>query len=322
MRKLSRRSIVTGAGIVASGSLLGAEPAGKIWYAEYTAKKGSVSLSMYRKRLGAPVRGQPALPVLFLVHGSSLSARTSYDLTVPGGEEYSMMNVFAGYGYDVWTVDHENYGKSSRTSANSDIASGAEDLKAALDLVEHETGRQRVHLFGESSGGLRAGVYAMQHPERIDRLVLAAFTYKGEASPTLTKRAEQLPYYRTHNMRLRDREMIRGIYTRDKAGTTDPAIADVVADTELKFGDQVPTGTYLDMTANLPVVNPLKVLAPVLLLRGEYDGIATVDDLSGFFKGLPSGDRQFVILPGAAHSLITNINRRQTWRAVQSFLSL
>jgi hypothetical protein len=37
--------------------------------------------------------------------------------------------------------------------------------------------------------------------------------------------------------------MIRGIYTRDKAGTTDPAIADVVADMELKFGDQVPTGT-------------------------------------------------------------------------------
>jgi len=31
---------------------------------------------------------------------------------------------------------------------------------------------------------------------------------------------------------------------------------------ELKFGDQVPTGTYLDMTANLPVVDPKKVAAP------------------------------------------------------------
>jgi len=322
MQKLSRRGIVTGAGLMAGGSLLGAEPAGKIWYGEYTAKKGSVSLAMYRKRVGAPTSGQPALPILFLVHGSSLSARTSYDLTVPGREEYSMMNVFARHGYDVWTVDHENYGKSSRTSSNSDIASGADDLKVAIDLIERETGRQKVHLFGESSGGLRAGVYAMQHPERIDRLVLAAFTYKGDASPTLTKRAEQLPYYRTHNMRLRDREMIRSIYTRDKAGTTDTAIADVVADAELKFGDQVPTGTYLDMTANLPVVDPVKVLAPVLLLRGEYDGIATVDDLMDFFKRLPSGDRQFVILPGAAHSLITNINRQQTWHAVQSFLSL
>lgn len=322
MQKISRRSLVASAGIAAGGRLLGAEPPAKIWYSEYTAKKGPVSLAVYRKRLGAPTSGQAALPVLFLVHGSSLSARTSYDLTVPGREEYSMMNVFARYGYDVWTVDHENYGKSSRTKSNSDIASGAEDLKAAIDLVVSETGRQKVHLFGESSGGLRAGLYGMQHPERIDRLVLAAFTYKGDASPTLAKRAEQLPYYRTHNMRLRDREMIRSIYTRDKAGTTDPAIADVVADAELKFGDEVPTGTYLDMTANLPVVDPLKVLAPVLLLRGEYDGIATVDDLTDFFKRLPNGDRQFVILPGAAHSLITCINRRQTWHATQSFLSL
>jgi alpha-beta hydrolase superfamily lysophospholipase len=162
----------------------------------------------------------------------------------------------------------------------------------------------------------------MARPETVDRLVLAAFTYKGEGSPTLAKRAEQLDYYRTHNTRLRDREMIHGIYTRDKAGTTDPAIADIVADMELKFGEQVPTGTYLDMTAKLPVVDPAKVGAPVLLLRGEYDGIATIDDLSEFYRRLPNGDRQFVILPGAAHSLIANVNRRLTWHTVRAFLSM
>jgi alpha-beta hydrolase superfamily lysophospholipase len=321
-RRAAVRNVMTGAGIIAGTGFLQAAPSTNIQIAEYTAKKGSVSLAMYRKRAGAPATGQLPLPVLFLVHGSSLSARTSYDLTVPGREEYSMMNVFAGDGFDVWTMDHENYGKSSRTSNNSNIASGAEDLKAGIDLIMRETGRKKVHLFGESSGGLRAGVYAMNHPETVDRLVLAAFTYKGEGSPTLAKRAEQLDYYRTHNTRLRDREMIRGIYTRDKAGTTDPAIADVAADMELKFGDQVPTGTYLDMTANLPVVDPAKVHAPVLLLRGEYDGIATIEDLSEFYKRLPSGDRQFIILPGAAHSLITNVNRRQTWHTVRSFLTM
>jgi pimeloyl-ACP methyl ester carboxylesterase len=98
-----------------------------------------------------------------------------------------MMNVFAGYGFDVWTMDHENYGKSSRTNGNSDIASGAEDLKAGIDLVMRETGCKQVHLFGESSGGLRAAVYAMARPETVGRLVLAAFTYKGEGSPTLAK---------------------------------------------------------------------------------------------------------------------------------------
>ena len=63
----------------------------------------------------------------------------------------------------------------------------------------------------------------MARPERVDRLVFGAFTYKGENSPTLTERAEQLDYYRTHNRRLRDRDMIRSILTRDKPGTSDPA---------------------------------------------------------------------------------------------------
>ena len=204
-RTLSRRAVVTRVvtGVIAGTKLLPAAAPKNIRSAEYTAKKGTVSLALYRKRADSP----GPLPVLFLVHGSSLSARTSYDLTVPAGEtrqEYSMMDVFAGYGFDVWTMDHENYGKSSRTSSNSDIASGAEDLKAGVDLVLRETGQRQVHLFGESSGGLRAGVYAMAHPETVGRLVLAAFTYKGEGSPTLAKRAEQLDYYRTHNTRLRD----------------------------------------------------------------------------------------------------------------------
>ena len=51
------------------------------------------------------------------------------------------------------------------------------------------------------------------------------------------------------------------------------------------------------------MVHPEKVLAPVLLVRGEYDGIAAVADLEEFFNKLPNGDRQFIILPGTAHSV-------------------
>jgi alpha-beta hydrolase superfamily lysophospholipase len=325
----SRRKIVAGVGLGIGSSLFGgfapaaqAESPAKIWSNDYWAKKGDVSLSMFRKRAGAPRPGQAPLPVLFLVHGSSISSRPSFDLTVPGHGEYSVMNTFAQFGFDVWTMDHENYGRSSRTDSNSDIASGVEDLKAGIDLVVRETGQSKIHIFGESSGGLRAGAYAMARPERVDRLVLAAFTYKGEGSPTLTERAKQLDYYRTHNLRLRDRAMIRSIYTRDKVGTSDPALAEFVADQELKFGDEVPTGTYLDMTAHLPIVDPAKVPSPVLLIRGEYDGIATVADLLDFYKQLPTGDRQFVILPGMAHSVVSGLNRQLFWHAMRAFLSM
>src|ERR1700685_1508934 len=172
---------------------------------DYTVSKGGVSLAVYRKRKS----GAGKLPVLFLVHGSSNSALSSFDLKVPGPEEYSSMNVFAGLGYDVWTMDHENYGRSSRTERVSDITSGAQDIRAGVAVIAKETGAQKVHLFGESSGAIRAGVYAMLEPERVDRLSLGAFTYKGENSPTLTERAKNLEFYRTHNRRLRHRAMIR-----------------------------------------------------------------------------------------------------------------
>jgi pimeloyl-ACP methyl ester carboxylesterase len=162
----------------------------------------------------------------------------------------------------------------------------------------------------------------MVEPQHINRLVFAALTYKGEGSPTLAKRAEQVEYYRTHNMRKRDREMIRSIFTRDKPGTTDPAIADAFADVELQYGDQVPTGTYLDMTANLPVVDPKKITSPVLILRGEYDGIASLADLEDFYNQLPNGDRQLVVIPGSAHSLIFAINRQLFWHVVHGFLTM
>jgi pimeloyl-ACP methyl ester carboxylesterase len=330
-QSLGRRTLIKGAGLgLVAGGISAALPAsdaaaategGEVWSGEYWAKKGDVPLWMFRKRIGAPKPGEPPKPVLFFVHGSSVTSRV-FDLNVPGKGEYSVMNEFARYGFDCWTMDHENYGKSGRTSGNSDIKSGAEDLKAAVEVVARETGRQKYHFLGESSGAIRAGAYAMIAPERVDRLVLAAFTYKGEGSPTLAKRAEQVDYYRTHNMRKRDRDMIRSIATRDKPGTSDQAAVEALADAEMQFGDQIPTGTYLDMVANLPLVDPKKVMSPMLLVRGEYDGIATVADLEEFYNLLPNGDRQFIILPGTAHSVALATNRQLFWHVTRSFLTM
>lgn len=330
--RMSRRRMLVAAGVglgaladgarglvLAQGNV--AAP-GQRWSAEYAARKGDVSLALYRKRMGPPKAGERPLPVLFLVHGSSISAKPTFDLTVPGKGEYSLMNVFAGYGFDVWTVDHEGYGKSTRTGGNSDIASGVEDLKAASEVVVRETGQPRVHFYGSSSGALRAAAFAMARPERVDRLVLGAFTWTGKGSPTLGKRAEQIEYFRTHNRRPRGRDMIRSIFTRDKPGTSDPAVAEALADAELQFGDTIPTGTYLDMTANLPVVDPLRVKSPVLMVRGEHDGIATEEDLLEFFRRLPNSDRQFIVLAGGSHSVGLGLTRAQLWHVMRAFLTL
>lgn len=329
--QLARRGILLGAlsAAGAPGTAPAAdgatEPNQAIWFGRDWAVKWrdgkKIWLALYRKRLGAPRPGEPPRPVLFLVHGSSLAALASFDLSVPGHGEYSLMNVFARYGFDVWTMDHEGYGESSRTDGNSDIASGVADLRAAVEVIARETGQQSYRFMGESSGAIRAGAFAVAVPERVQRLVLSAFTYTGKGSPTLGKRAEQLEFYRTHNRRVRDRAMIDSIFTRDKPGTTDPAVPEAIAKAELIYGDTVPTGTYLDMIANLPLVDPRKVNCPVLLVRGEYDGIATMADLWDFFQLLPNGERQFSVIPGAAHALGTSRNRAVFWHVAHGFLT-
>jgi len=289
---------------------------------EYWAKRGNIKLYLYRKCLGEPRAGSSERPILFLCHGSSVSSRSTFDLSVPGHGEFSFMDVFARYGYDVWTMDFEGYGRSSKSEGNSNVADGAEDLKAAALVMSKETGQESFHLYGESGGALRAGVFAMAEPRRVRRLAFSGFTWTGKGSSTLAKRALKDDYYRTHSTRPRDRAMIRSIFTRDKPGTSDPAVADAMADAEMKFGTSVPTGTYLDMTTHLPLVDPTRLPMPVLIVRGEFDGIASEDDLLAFFQKLPVPDREFVVLPGASHAVALGINRRQFWHVLHCYLDM
>ncbi len=287
---------------------------------KYTAIKGTVKLAMYRKRLVGAGTGA-VRPVLVLVHGSSNAAQSTFDLTVPGQTNYSMMNAFASYGFDVWALDHEGYGASDRTSGNSDIASGVADLRAGMLVIARETGQSAAHFFGESSGAIRVAAFAAAAPTSVKRIALSAFSYTGKGSSTLANRAKDVEFYRTHNTRPSSLALYRSIFTRDKEGTGDPAVGDAIFAAEAKYGTEVPTGTYLDMVTKLPIVEPERVLAPVLMARGEYDGIATEEDSLAFFSRLGNRDKAFVVIPGAAHSLVLGLNRALFWHALDGFLT-
>ena len=292
--------------------------AGPIVANEYWAAKNGVKLWVYRKRVANVV----PLARLFLVHGSSYSGKTMFDLQVPDREGYSMMDVFARWGYDVWTMDHEGYGHSDRTAGNSDIQSGVEDLKAAMAVVEKEGGQARLGFFGQSSGALRAARFATQHPQHVERLALDAFVWTGKDAPTLAERKKSLPKYQASNRRPVSREFYRSVFTRDHEGAAEAFLGDIVADEELKYGDSVPTGTYVDMTTRLPLVDPEKVQCPVLIIRAEHDGIATDEDILAFYTRLPNPDKQMVKIGGLAHTALLGVNRARFHHVLHSFLSM
>src|SRR4029079_23522 len=241
---------------------------------------GDVRLFLWEKFVGAP-DGKPA--VLF-VHGSALAAQPTFDLTVPGRPDSSVMDWFAQRGFTCWCVDMEGYGRSAKTrDIFCDISNGADDLKAATDYIAAARGVTHFMAYGISSGALRAALFAERHPDRIARLALDAFVWTGEGAPTLAQRRKKLPQFMATKRRPIDRAFVYSIFERDHPDCAEKRVVDAFADAILALDDSMPNGTYIDMCSKLPVVDPEKILAPTMVMRGEHDGIAAMDDLIAFF---------------------------------------
>ena len=286
---------------------------------EHWTKKGDVRLFLWRKAPAAP--GSPHGTILF-VHGSSMASQPTFDLHVPGRADSSVMDFFAARGYDTWCVDMEGYGRSTKTrDNNAPIACGADDCFAAAAYIEKLRGPRPLLVYGISSGALRAALFAQRHPEMVGRLALDAMVWTGEGSPTLAERAKRLPEFRAANRRPIDRRFVRSIFERDHPGTADDAVIEAFADAILALDDSVPTGTYVDMCANLPVCDPGKITVPTLIMRGEYDGIAGFRDLLRFFERLPNPDKQFAVMPGIAHASFHQKNYAICYHILAGFFS-
>jgi len=283
---------------------------------EHWTKKGDVKLFLWEKRAT-----KPQGTVLF-VHGSSMASQPTFDLKVPGRPYSSVMDYFVERGFDTWCVDMEGYGRSDKNrDINCDIANGADDLAAATDYIAKTRGIKQFMTYGISSGALRAAMFAQRHPDRVKRLALDAFVWTGEGSPTLEERKKKLPEFQKMRRRPMDRAFMRSIFSRDHPGCAEDKVIEAFADQVLALDDSVPTGTYVDMCSRLPVVDPAKITAPTLIMRGQFDGIAGFDDLTEFFKKLPNPDKQFAVMAGISHASFQQINYMLVYHILHSFFT-
>ena len=266
---------------------------------EHWTHKGQVRLFLWEKYVGSPT-GKPA--VLF-VHGSSMASQPTFDLSVPGRADSSVMDWFARRGFVCWCVDMEGYGRSDKSrDITCDIANGAADLEAATDYIAASRGVASFLTYGISSGALRAALFAQARPGRVARLVLDAFVWTGAGSPTLEQRRKKLPEFMKSKRRPIDRAFVYSIFERDHPECAERRVVDAFADAILALDDSMPNGTYIDMCSRLPVVDPQRISVPTLILRGQFDGIAGMDDLIDFFNLLPNPDKQFTVMSGISHA--------------------
>jgi pimeloyl-ACP methyl ester carboxylesterase len=286
---------------------------------EHWTDKGDAKLFLWNKHAGDP---KSARGTILFVHGSSMASTPTFDLQVPGRTDSSAMDWFARRGFDCWCVDMEGYGKSTKDrDNNAPIAQGADDCFAAASYIQALRGKRPMHAYGISSGALRAALFAQRHPEMIDRLALDAMVWTGEGSPTLAERRKKLPEFKAKKRRPIDKAFVYSIFNRDHPGTADDAVIEAFADAILALDDSVPTGTYVDMCENLPVVDPAKITLPTIVMRGQWDGIASFEDLSKFFGKLPNPDKQFTVMPGISHASFQQKNIQLVYHILLSFLT-
>ena len=286
---------------------------------EHWTRKGQVKLFLWQK---PPPGGTATRGTVLFVHGSSMASQPTFDLYVPGRPDSSVMDWFAARGFDTWCMDHEGYGRSDKSRPiNCDISNGADDLAAGTDYIMRATGAKKLLVYGISSGALRAALFAQRHPERVARLALDAFVWTGDGSPPPAERRKKLPEFSARNRRPIDHAFVHSIFSRDHPGTADDATIRAFADAIVALDDSVPTGTYVDMCSKLPLVDPEKITSPTLIMRGQWDGIASVEDLIEFFKRLPDPDKQFAVMSGISHASFQQKNYLMVYHILHAFFS-
>lgn len=289
----------------------------------WTHKKtpeGDIKLFLWEKKASSKV---PHAGTIFFVHGSSMASQPTFDLHVPGRAYSSAMDWFAEHGFDTWTMDNEGYGRSDKhRDINFDISNGADDLAAGSEYIMKKSGAQSLLLYGISSGALKAGLFAERHPERVGKIALDAFVWTGEGSHTLEQRKKKLPEFLAKNRRAIDRPFVHSIFQRDHPDTVEQRVVEAFADAILTLDDSMPTGTYVDMCSKLPLLDPKKLTAPTLILRGEYDGIAGMDDLIDYFKLLPNMNKQFSVMRGISHASFQQKNYMMVYQILHSFFTM
>jgi pimeloyl-ACP methyl ester carboxylesterase len=265
-----------------------------------TKDNGAAKLFLFNKCAGDPAK---AVGTVLFVHGSSMAGQPTFDLQVPGRPFSSSMDYFASLGFDVWSVDMEGYGRSTKDrDNNAPISQGADDCYAAAQYIQKLRGAKQFMVYGISSGALRAAMFAERHPDMVARLALDAFVWTGEGSPTLAERKKKLADFIKINRRPMSKPFIHSVFDRDHPDTAERKVIEAFADAVVALDDSVPTGTYVDMCSRLPVVDPLKITVPTLIMRGQHDGIASMEDLIKFFEKLPNPDKQFTVMSGISHA--------------------
>jgi pimeloyl-ACP methyl ester carboxylesterase len=255
----------------------------------------------------------------------------------PGGPGFSSryFGDLAGLGGSCTLVLLNPRGTEGSDRPSDPRAYATEDYVADLEELRGHLGLERMLLLGHSHGGVAAQAYAVAHPDRVEKLVLASTLARFAEEQTAAMEAGMQakadePWYADARAALEDEQEGRFESDEEFAALAIREFPFYFA----RYGDA--ERAYLEgLRGEIPVADALllfnkedfttfdlrpeleRIMAPTLVITGEDDFI-TGPVCAADFATIPNGTT--VILPGCGH--FSFVEARDSFRAeVERFLS-
>jgi pimeloyl-ACP methyl ester carboxylesterase len=305
---------------------------------------------IYVREVTKPGAGQ----VVVFVHGAGTPAEVSFDVPY---QDYSWMAYLARAGFDVFAMDTTGYGRSTRPAAMNDpcnlspeqqktfipkllpapcpptyaqqmttIASDWNDIGAVVDHLLALRNVARLNLVAWSLGGPRAGGYAAQHPDKVNRLVLLAPGYNrtAPADPPAQVPAKGAAF----NTQSHDEFKANWDRQVGCPAQYDPAASDAVWSAMIESDPAgAKWGTGVRRAPNVttwgwPAAVVAKMTVPTLAVSGAHDRQVPQPRVRDFYADLGSKEKVFIDLACSSHNAMWEKNHLILFNASLEWLAM
>jgi pimeloyl-ACP methyl ester carboxylesterase len=284
----------------------------------------------------------PGDKILLFVHGATYPAETAFDLPLNG---VSMMDYIARQGWDVYLVDVRGYGGSTRPPEMNepaqnnppivDTPTAVNDVGAAVEHILARRHVAKINLMGWSWGTAIMGMYATEHNDNVNRLILYAPIWLFN-SPPIIGGDGALGAYRLVSKDSAKERWLKGVAEDKKADLIPAGWFDQWADATWATDPEsarhnpamlrAPNGVLADLRtywfAGKPQYDPVNIRVPTLIIHAEWDADLPSYQAQAYFTRLTHAPyKRFVELGEGTHTIMMERNRMQMFREVFYFLN-
>jgi pimeloyl-ACP methyl ester carboxylesterase len=262
--------------------------------AKYSGPAGAFVAGPAGQQVHYRDQGKRGGPAIVVIHGANSSLQT-----------WEPVVKLLGSDYRVVTLDLPGHGL---TGATPDTDYSAEGMMAAVDVVAAKLGLEHFVLGGNSMGGWVSWRYAIDHPDRVDALLLIDAAgmplRKGEKAPpsNVGFRVLEYPFGRWLATQITPRMLVeqslRG--SVEKQGIVDDKMIDRYWEL-LRFpGNREATVLRARMNREPAMAARVgQINAPTLILFGDKDRLINPSAAQTFHERIAGSE--VVLLPGIGH---------------------